>query len=104
MTKHEFKKAVPVLSQSDLHALRKIYIPIKNDWMGIGNSLNLDPDILNQIENVYKKPEACLREMLRKYLQRKNPQPMWQELVQAAEGYNQAVANSISRRAEYIKA
>ena len=103
MTKHEFKKAVPVLSLSDLQALLKIFIPIKDDWMGIGKSLNLDPDILLQIQNVYKKSEACLREMLRNYLQRKNPLPMWQELVQTAEGYSQAVANSISRRANYIK-
>ena len=103
-TKHESRKAVPVPSVSDLEALHKIFIPIKDNWMGIGNSLNLDPGALRQIKNIYKKSEACLREMLRTYLQKRNPLPIWQELVQAAEGYNLAVANSISRRAEYIRA
>ena len=70
-TKHEFKKAVPVPSVSDLEALHKIFIPIKDDWMGIGNSLNLGSGALLQIKNVYKKSEACLREMLRIYLQKK---------------------------------
>jgi hypothetical protein len=103
-TKHEFNKAVPVLSVSDLKALHEIFIPIKDNWMGIGNSLNLDPVTLLQIKNDYKKSEACLREMLRNYLQKRNPLPIWQELVQAAEGYSLAVANSISRRAEHIRA
>ena len=103
-TKHEFKKAVPVLSVSDLEAVHKILIPIKDDWKGIGNSLHVDPGTLLEIMNIYKISEDCLREMLREYLQKRNPLPMWQELVQAAERYNQAVANSISRRAEYIRA
>lgn len=104
VTKREFTKAVPVLSVSDLDALHKIFIPIKEEWMGIGNMLGLDSVALSRTKDVYRKPEACLREMLRMYLQKRNPLPMWQELVQAAEGYNQAVANSISRRAEYIRA
>lgn len=102
--KHDFKKAVPVPSVSDLDALHKIFIPIKDDWMEIGKILGLDPATRLQIKNIDKKPEACLREMLRNYLEKRNPLPMWQELVRAAEGYSQAVANSISRRAEYIRA
>ena len=103
-TKHEVKTAVPVPTVSDLDALHKIFIPIKDDWMGIGNTLNLDPNTLQEIKNVDKKPEACLRETLRTYLQKRNPLPMWQKLIQAAEGYNLAVANSIAQRAEYIRA
>lgn len=87
-----------------MEAVHKILIPIKDDWKGIGNSLHVDPGTLLEITNIYKKSEDCLREMLREYLQKRNPLPMWQELVQAAERYNQAVANSISRRAEYIRA
>ena len=84
-TKHEFKKAVPVPSVSDLEALHKILFPIKDDWNGMGKSLHVDPDTLLEITNIYKKSEDCLREMLREYLQKRNPLPMWQELVQAAE-------------------
>lgn len=88
---------------SDLDALHKIFIPVKDEWNGVGTSLNLDRGTLLQIKNVYKKSEACLREILREYLQKRNPRPLWQELVQAAERYSLAVANSISRRAEYIR-
>ena len=104
MTKRELKKTVPVPSVSDLNVLRKKFIPIKDDWMGIGSLLSLDPSTLQDIKNVDKKPEACLREMLRIYLQKRNPQPMWQELIQAAEVYSLAVANSIALRAECIRA
>ena len=104
IAKHNFKKAVPVPSVSDLDALHKIFIPIKDEWMEIGNILGLDPATRFKIKNIYKISEACLREMLRNYLEKRNPLPMWQELVQTAEGYSQAVANSISRRAEYIRA
>ena len=100
--KHELKKAVPTLSVSDLDVLHKILIPIKDDWMGIGCKLHLQPDILQRIKDVYRKPEGCLREMLRNYLEQRIPLPLWEELVQAAEQYNLAVANSITRRAESI--
>lgn len=96
-------KTVPPLSISDLAGLKKILIPIAHKWKEIGESLSLSSEALDKIKIEYKcKPDQCLREMLREYLEQGASLPSWDDIVSAVKEYSSQVAKSIIKRAESI--
>ena len=63
--------------QEDLHAARQ-------HWYNIGVQLQIPVDTLDSIkvENTYNNGE-CLREVMKNWLKRGNPHPMWRDVVTA---------------------
>ena len=63
-----------------LNALHKA----KARWYDIGIQMEVEEHVLDAIELQFETPAACLRELVKTWLKRVNPQPAsWEELVQA---------------------
>ena len=57
------------------------------DWEDIGVELEVDDGILRQIKTDNPgDSKSCLRELFRKWLSRINPQPKWEDIIEAVEG------------------
>ena len=57
------------------------------DWEDIGVELEVDDGTLKQIKTDNPgDSKSCLRELLRKWLSRVDPQPSWASIVEAIEG------------------
>ena len=52
-------------------------------WEDIGIQLNVDDGVLAQVKADNSDSRSCLREMLRYWLRRVDPQPSWKELTDA---------------------
>ena len=63
-----------------LNALHKA----KARWYDIGIQMEVEEHVLDAIKSEFETPAACLRELVKTWLKRVNPQPAsWEELVQA---------------------
>jgi hypothetical protein len=99
-----FPGGVPSPSIDDLPSLKTILVPIRHNWKEIGNKLFINPQTLETIGKRHsQRAERCLNEMLRAYLQRTNPPPLWKDLVIVVMEYNVHVARSIVKRAKRIQ-
>ena len=99
-----FPGGVPSPSIDDLSSLKTILVPIRHNWKEIGDKLFINPQTLEKIKKSHsQRAERCLNEMLRAYLQRTNPPPLWKDLVIVVMEYNVHVARSIVKRAKRIQ-
>lgn len=87
--------AVPVATTLTLPSAFKISFSLASKWKNIGLFLELDIGTLDKIESEYKKPDDCLREMLRTWLIQVSPPPSWQALIDAVEPFNPTTAEKI---------
>lgn len=99
-----FPGGVPSPSIDDLPSLKTILVPIRHNWKEIGDKLSLNPQMLETIGKSHsQRAERCLGEMLREYLQRTDPPPLWKDLVHVVMEYNVHVARSIVKRVKRIQ-
>ena len=90
---------IPPPTISDLKAIHKILMPVQHKWMEIGIKFMIQN--LDKIKETYGGiANQCLREMLREYLQRSDPGPLWVDLAEAVKEYNYSIAVSIIKEAE----
>ena len=90
------------LTINDLRTIHKILTPVQHKWMEIGNSLAIQS--LDRIRRTYRGiANQCLREMLREYLQRRNPAPSWTEIIEAVIEYSHPVAESVMKEARRLQ-
>ena len=76
---------------NDLKTVHNILMPVQDNWMEIGGRVTVQN--LESIKEMHHGlSNQCLREMLREYLQRKNPAPSWVDLAEAVKEYNRSVA------------
>ena len=63
-----------------LNALHKA----KARWYDIGIQMEVEEHVLDAIKSQFETPAECLRELVKTWLKRVNPQPAsWEELLQA---------------------
>ena len=87
---------------NDLRTIHKILTPVQHKWVEIGNLLAVQN--LDKIRRTYRGiANQCLREMLREYLQRRNPAPSWTEIVDAVIEYSHPVAESVMKEARRLQ-
>ena len=68
------------LGPSDLKIVRKFLFQAREKWYDIGVELDIDPSILDSIQDRYSDPKDCLTEMIKEWLKSK---PTWSALGDA---------------------
>ena len=71
------------LTTSDLSKVRNEVFSAAAKWYDIGLELGVSADDLDTIKKANDDPKECLREMLRQWLPKVDPQPSWEALVAA---------------------
>ena len=69
--------------------------PVASDWEDIGVYLRIDDGTLSRIKADEQRVRGQLREMLRAWLRRVDPQPTWTDLIDAVNYIDESVADSI---------
>ena len=85
----------PALKQNDLKTLMQDLAPIARDWEDIGVYLGIDDGTLSTIKAEEPTMRGRLREMLRAWLKRVDPQPTWRDLIDAVNYIDESLADSI---------
>ena len=85
----------PALKQNDLKTLMQELAPIARDWEDIGVYLGIDDGTLLTIKAEEPYMRGRLREMLRAWLRRVDPQATWTDLIDTVNHINESVADSI---------
>ena len=77
-----FDSTVTVLTNDDLATLLKKLDEVAYQWQMMGIQLGFKPGVLNGIEStVHGNVQSCLKELLTRWLQRKQPPPTLQSLI-----------------------
>ena len=88
---HSLRRFRPVLNiaesaRPNLQELVKELRFVSSAWESIGVELDIEDSNLRQIESDYSDDSrACLREMLRMWLNRVDPPPSWSAIVEALD-------------------
>ena len=87
-----------MLKQNDLSVLLQELTPLASDWEDIGIFLGIDDGTLSSIKGEQQHMRANLREMLRTWLRRVEPQPTWTAMINAVEIIDQSHASRLRSR------
>ena len=96
-----FDLTVTVLTNDDLATLLKKLDEVAYQWQMMGIQLGFKPGVLNGIEStVHGNVQSCLQELLTQWLQRKQPPPTLQSLIDVVGDppiANQVLAEQLTR-------
>ena len=81
-----------------LPSVYKELLPLASEWHIIGALLELPTGKLKEIEADYQKVSHRLREMIRIWLTRIDPDPSWEQLVEKLKVINQSIAAEIFQK------
>ena len=79
---HRQKRTVPTLKLLS----KELYGKVASKWEDIGIQLDIDDGLLSEVKaNYHGDSASSLREMLRIWLKKSNPEPSWNDIVEALE-------------------
>ena len=79
-------------------SIQYILLHLERDWKTIEGLLGVETHILDNIKKDEEGVRDCLHAMLSKWLKLVDPQPTWQELVDAVEKVDAATAQKIRKQ------
>ena len=86
------------LDRPDLKDAFSMLFSLAKDWKTIGGLLGVEAHILDNIKKDEEGVQDCLQAMLSKWLKQVDPQPTWQDLVDAVEKVDATVAQDIRKQ------